>query len=474
MVEVDFGFLDKVNRVLENIKHNGGRRYNLIGEDAIAEGGNAWVFRARDEKLGREVALKIGKYAGDSDLIDRIRKEKDFLVNHRHPNLITIYEAYEEVDGFPVIIMEMARGNLHKYIVGRDIKDLSEALEIMQPICAGVNHIHQQKRGNEKVAEESRYLVHRDLTPVNVLICGDGTVKVSDLGSTSEDGFSSSAQGTASYRAPEGFHTSKSKPFFKRQSDVYSLGLLTYFLFMKTNPFIHSKREKDKFNRDFIRNRCKEIGLEGDLVEVICRATDVNWKNRYENAGEFLKALSSLGSGLIISNGKRQDVAVRDFQVYYNEFMGSLGKPRDKIGLTVDEVVEEQYASFDKFQDHAVTYGFTNDPKYGQACQVYDGEFKRDEQAITSWLVKGRDEKAKMTQRRKDFEKYKRDGRKGKAPEMERENYDVWKILHMRQNSKGVLLSQDDSRCSMAQVRDGTFRKHYLSEGKGNELRKKK
>ncbi|MFH1307317.1 MAG: hypothetical protein ABIH72_00515 [archaeon] len=155
-----------------------------------------------------------------------------------------------------------------------------------------------------------------------------------------------------------------------------------------------------------------------------------------------------------------------DLQSYRESLLIALDKPRSSLGLTIDEVVEEQTTIFEQMRDYAEQHDLTEDPLYDKAREAYDGEVKKDELAIKEWLDKSKKEKRNNTNKWKDFAQYRKKGRKGTAPEMELENYEVWKILHMRQDSEGNLLSSDGNRrVTLAQIRDGSFRNHYEYPG---------
>ncbi|MET8835911.1 serine/threonine-protein kinase [Micromonospora sp. NPDC004540] len=194
-------------------------RYRLL--DPLGTGGMSVVWRAHDEVLGRDVAVKLlsPDLAADPQLLHRIRAEARSAARLRHPNIVEVYDYGEAVDGegppVPYVVMEVVEGrSLAQLLTGGPLPWRVAVL-----ICAQV--------AAALAAAHRRGIVHRDVKPANVMVAGTG-VKLVDFGisaaSGDPDGLSEGLLGTPAYLAPERLEQGAVRP----ATDVYALGLLLY------------------------------------------------------------------------------------------------------------------------------------------------------------------------------------------------------------------------------------------------------
>ena len=198
--------------------------------EKLGEGGMGAVYRARDTKLGRDVALKVlpDELSADQERLVRLRREAQVLAAVNHPNVASIY-GVEEADGRLILVLELVDGEDLAQRLKRGALPVEEALEIAVQIASGLEAAHD------------RGMVHRDLKPANIMITDGGVVKVLDFGlakpyagDTASGDVSSLAtvtgddvtregviMGTASYMSPE---QARGRPVDGR-SDVWSFGL---------------------------------------------------------------------------------------------------------------------------------------------------------------------------------------------------------------------------------------------------------
>ena len=199
---------------------------------AIGAGGMGEVFRARDTKLNREVAIKVlpAELAQDRERVARFRREAQVLASLNHPNIAAIY-GLEESGGVVALALELVEGEDLAERMKRGAIPVDEALAIAKQIAEGLEEAHEKG------------IVHRDLKPANVKVTKDGVVKVLDFGlakayesDAAEGGVSQSPTmsrhmtqagiilGTAAYMSPE---QARGKPVDKR-SDIWAFGVVLY------------------------------------------------------------------------------------------------------------------------------------------------------------------------------------------------------------------------------------------------------
>src|SRR5260370_10644692 len=137
----------------------------------IGEGGMGQVFRARDTKLNRDVALKIlpDAFARDPDRLVRFTREAQTLASLNHPHIAQIY-GLEESGGICALVMELVEGEDLSHRIAREAIPLADALPMAKQIAEALEAAHEQG------------IIHRDLKPANVKVRPDGTVKVLDFG----------------------------------------------------------------------------------------------------------------------------------------------------------------------------------------------------------------------------------------------------------------------------------------------------
>jgi serine/threonine protein kinase len=213
--------------------------YEIIAP--IGAGGMGEVYRARDTRLGRTVAVKVlpDAFARDHERLGRFAREAKVLASLNHPNIAAIYDFEDSAD-VPVLVMELVEGPTLADHLSRSPMPLNEALPIGKQICDALEYAHE------------RGIVHRDLKPANVKITPEGVVKLLDFGLAkalhgeivSQDSASSPTitdiatkdgiiLGTAAYMSPE---QAKGRSA-DRRSDIWALGCLFYQMLTAQRAF---------------------------------------------------------------------------------------------------------------------------------------------------------------------------------------------------------------------------------------------
>ena len=189
-------------------------RYRVLG--VLGQGAMGVVYRARDDSLDRDVALKLMRGAGGAEDRARFLREARAAARLQHPNIVTIYEA-DEHDGEPFIAMELLEGtDLQRAIEAGLRPDPKVTLPIVLQLLAGLGHAHEHG------------IVHRDVKPSNVFLPRGRPAKIMDFGVARLAGGSaaSGVVGTPNYMSPEQVRGGS----VDGRSDVFSAGLILYEL----------------------------------------------------------------------------------------------------------------------------------------------------------------------------------------------------------------------------------------------------
>jgi len=271
-----------------------GQRFgHYVIEQKLGEGGMGVVYRARDEKLQRDVALKfLGVMpTGGSASHERALKEARAISALNHPNICTVYEI-DEVDGKPFIAMEYVEGHPLSLEIPSTGMALDQVERYGMQLADALQHAH------------SRGIVHRDLKTANVILTPSGRLKVLDFGisrriepgggdETTRFDQSWESQhtftGTLPYIAPEVLKGQEADV----RSDIWSLGVVLYEMSAGHRPF--SGATAYELTAGILRERPPEITppLPPVLQTVIDKCLDKDPGQRYQSAGEVRAALEA-------------------------------------------------------------------------------------------------------------------------------------------------------------------------------------
>ncbi len=254
-------------------------RYEVI--KSIGEGGMANVYLAYDTILDRRVAVKVlrGDLSNDEKFVRRFQREALSASSLSHPNIVEMYDVGED-NGLYYIVMEYIEGKTLKQLIKkRGSLTLSEAIDIMLQLTDGISHAHDS------------YIIHRDLKPQNIMICEDGTIKITDFGiamalNSTQLTQTNSVMGSVHYLPPE----QASGKGATIRSDIYSMGILFYELLTGSLPFKGDNAVEIALKqlRDEIPSvRKKNPSIPQSVENVIIKATAKNPKNRYADAKEM-------------------------------------------------------------------------------------------------------------------------------------------------------------------------------------------
>jgi len=271
-------------------------RYEIRSK--VGEGGMGEVYRARDSKLNRDVAIKVlpEDFAEDGDRIARFQREAQVLASLNHPHIAAIY-GLEESDGIHALVMELVEGSTLGDRIAAGPIPLDEALLIARQIAEALEVAHE------------RGIIHRDLKPANVKVTPDDAVKVLDFGlakvfsDDSRDADLSHSPtmikgthagmilGTAAYMSPE---QAKGKIVDKR-SDIWAFGCVLFEMLPGKQSF--SGETLTDTLAAVVRAEPEWDDLPAKTPDMIRRATDSSWSGRKKKTAQRRKS-ESCSTGL--------------------------------------------------------------------------------------------------------------------------------------------------------------------------------
>ena len=261
--------------------------------DELGIGGMGTVFRARHQRLGHDVAIKVlgSNLARDHELIGRFEQEARLQANLQHPNIVAVYDFIVQ-GNLCAFVMEFVNGRTLEDVIQLETGPipLARCLEIFRPVLGALEHAHQ------------RGIVHRDIKPSNIMVTEVGdelVVKVTDFGIAKALGSArrtatGTKMGTLHYMSPEQCRGAKD---IDHRADIYSLGATLYEMASAQVPFdIESEYELMTAHIKEQPRRPSELypGVSPAFESVILQAMSKDRTERYQSADELRAALDGL------------------------------------------------------------------------------------------------------------------------------------------------------------------------------------
>ena len=309
-----------------------GDRYEIL--EKIGTGGMAEVFKGKDHKLNRYVAVKVLKeeFRDNDGFVKKFKEEAQAAAGLAHPNIVNVYDVGDE-NGIYYIVMELVEGiTLKNYIERKGRLTIKEATSIAIQVSAGLEVAH------------NNHIVHRDIKPQNIIISREGKVKVTDFGiakATTSQTTTSSAMGSVHYASPEQARGG----YVDHRSDIYSLGIVMYEMVTGRVPFdgetavtVAVKHLQEQMVPP--SKYCPEIPYS--LEQIIKKCTEKSPDRRYQDIGDLM---ADLKQSLVDPDGDFVQMVDLDEQaktVIMTKGTTSKVKESRRVNLSTDEDDEEE------------------------------------------------------------------------------------------------------------------------------------
>ena len=261
-----------------------GKRYEILGR--IGSGGMADVYKGKDHKLNRFVAIKVLKstYRSDETFIKKFLSEAQAAAGLMHPNVVNVYDVGQD-RGLYYMVMELVEGiTLKDYIEKKGKLSAKETISISIQMVTGIQAAH------------NCHIIHRDIKPQNIIISKDGKVKVTDFGiarattSTATQAVTTTVMGSVHYTSPEQARGG----IVDEKSDIYSAGITMYEMITGHVPFDGDSTVTValKHLNEVIKSPAEEVpDIPYSLECIIMKCTQKLPNKRYMSCEELLHDL---------------------------------------------------------------------------------------------------------------------------------------------------------------------------------------
>lgn len=317
-----------------------GERYEII--EKIGAGGMSIVYKAKDNRLQRFVAIKElrEEFVQDEEFVGKFRKEALSAASLSHPNIVGIYDVGSDHE-IHYIVMEYVEGHTLKQVIEEQGPfEPKMVLELGVQMVSALKHAHQKK------------IIHRDIKPQNILMTTEGVLKVTDFGiakavDSSTIVATGNAIGSVHYFSPE---QAKGK-YVNESSDLYSCGIVLFELATKKLPFeadSHISIALKHINEELPKPSTINPNIPVNLENLILKATAKNQADRYQNADEMLRDMRGIlqNPNYEVKNNKYEEhtilLSAADTQLLRESQKESLKQESDHVEVEDESIFEEQ------------------------------------------------------------------------------------------------------------------------------------
>ena len=241
------------------------------------------VYKARDHRLNRNVAIKVLKpeFSNDKNFVTKFRIEAQASAGLTHPNIVNVYDVVDD-EGIYCIVMELVEGiTLKEYIENNGRLTMEKAIDFSIQIASGLEVAHEN------------HIIHRDIKPQNIIVSKNGNIKVTDFGiakAANNNTLTSGAMGSVHYISPEQARGGYSD----ERSDIYSLGITMYEMVTGRVPFEGDNNVSVALmhiQNDMIPPRQYYPDIYTSFEKIILKATQKKPERRYLTASALIADL---------------------------------------------------------------------------------------------------------------------------------------------------------------------------------------
>jgi serine/threonine-protein kinase len=311
-------------------------KYDVL--DVLGRGGMGVVYRARDARLGRIVAIKMltEGFSGNTDMLQRFYREAAQTGALRHNNIVIVYDAGDQ-DGEPYIVMEYVEGEPLDRAIKRERMQLEHALTIVEQLCHALAYAHRNG------------VIHRDIKPANVILRADGSIKLLDFGIARDETRvdtsitnTGSLVGTPPYMAPERF----AGLAIDGRSDIFSAGVLLYLLLTGRLPFdLEYPGVIDQIMRSHPPPPSELVpDCPSALDTIVAHALAKSPVDRYANADDMAMDLHEVAEGITRSH-VAESMAQAEQHFNERDFMAAQGALRQLLRLDPQHIAAKRMLS---------------------------------------------------------------------------------------------------------------------------------
>ena len=357
-----------------------GDRYEVL--EKIGTGGMSDVYKAKDHKLNRLVAVKVLKqeFSENENFVSKFRVEAQSTAGLMHPNIVNVYDVGDE-DGVNYIVMELVDGiTLKKYIEKKSRLSVKEAVSIAIQVAMGLEAAHNNN------------IIHRDIKPQNIMISKEGKVKVTDFGiakAATSNTITSNVMGSVHYTSPEqargGYSDAK--------SDIYSLGITLFEMLTGRVPFngdttvaIAIKHIQEDLPSPADYSDDIPISVEKIVLKCCQKSPDRRYQNAAELISDLKKSLITPDKDFVSLSNPDEEAATRvsteeEMQAVKNSRISDTEQMRLKEDSIRDYEKDDRYDDYDresrqkrrKYNDEDDLYDYDRNRRRGGGNQSQGG-----------------------------------------------------------------------------------------------------
>ena len=336
-------------------------RYEIL--EKIGAGGMSDVYKAKDQVLGRFVAVKILKpeFAEDVNFVTKFHTEAQSAAGLQHPNIVNIYDVGSE-EHMHFIVMEYVEGiTLKTYIEKKGQLNFKEAISIAIQVARGIEAAHNNN------------IVHRDIKPQNIMISHEGKVKVTDFGiarAATSNTIHSDVMGSVHYTSPEQARNG----FVDGKSDIYSLGIVMYEMVTGRVPFDGDTTVSiaiQHLQEEMVAPSVYAPDVPVSLEKIILKCTQKSQDRRYATMGDLLvdlkHALMEPDKDFVVIDSavnQAKTTVIRE-----DEVRGIKEQAAKYHAAAEKQPVRQKYEQVDEDEDEDDDEGFLN-PKMEKAVTI--------------------------------------------------------------------------------------------------------